>query len=251
MSPKGPSEYQLNLGRVIDTLRHDYPLFFISQPDFSIFVPEVELHDPSGMRIRGLKQYSRIFDMIRFLRRTTMQDAQLTYRLVVTGDTVRVRWSAKLWMRDPAFGMSHTFNGDPAVIHIDGISAYDINTKGLVRSHRLENIVLSGPNNPQRVVSLRFAWPVPGMATPEMAIPFFKLMGQALTRFESERTDTGGAALLPAPLPSPLRPSEKRADKPRVSADVVAHADERPKAQRKQQTKNERGRGLFGWGPQQ
>eukprot|EP00965_Chrysotila_dentata_P075910 2508019-Pleurochrysis_carterae.AAC.1 len=87
MSPKGPSEYQLNLGRVIDTLRHDYPLFFISQPDFSIFVPEVELHDPSGMRIRGLKQYSRIFDMIRFLRRTTMQDAQLTYRLVVTGDT--------------------------------------------------------------------------------------------------------------------------------------------------------------------
>jgi len=175
--PKGPSEYDLNRGRVIDTLRKDYPRYFTAKPDFSIFRSDVELHDPSGKRLQGLKQYERVFDMLRFLRRTTMQDAQLTQRLVISGEAVRVRWSAKLWMRDPALGYN-TFAGEPVLVHLDGISVYDLDAKGFVRAHRLENLQLTGRE--QREVKLAFAWPVSGQAMPELAVPFFRSLVSAV-----------------------------------------------------------------------
>ena len=46
--PRVPSEYDLNLGTAIDTLRRDYPKLFVEKPDLSIFTPTVELFDPSG-----------------------------------------------------------------------------------------------------------------------------------------------------------------------------------------------------------
>ena len=100
--PQGPNIFKLNQGRAIDILRHDYPAFFTQKPDLSIFTSALELHDPSGKRLKGLNQYEKIFDMLRFLRSSCMQDAQITYRLVVSDDTIKVRWSTKLWMRDPA-----------------------------------------------------------------------------------------------------------------------------------------------------
>ena len=75
-------------GRAIDMLRNDYPKVFTEKPDFSIFRKDIELHDPSGKRLTGLSQYEKVFDMLRFLRRTTMQDAQVTYRLVVADERV-------------------------------------------------------------------------------------------------------------------------------------------------------------------
>lgn len=193
-APRGPSEFELNLGRVVDVLRTDYPNFFTQEPDMSIYTDDIELHDPSGMRLHGRKQYRSVFQMLRFLRRTTMQDAELTYRLVVTERTVRVRWSAKMWMRDPATGVNH-LNGGPALVHLDGVSIYDLNDEGLVKAHRLDNIVLSGREH-QQIVNLQFAWPSPGIAMPEMAVPFFRALSEALpadsvagraAKFEAER----------------------------------------------------------------
>merc|ERR1719163_2049540 len=162
-APKGPSEYQLNLGRAIDTLRVDHPRLFTHKPDFSIFTEDVVLRDPSGApRLSGLDQYSRVFDMLRFLRRGTMQDAQLTHSLVVSDSTIRVRWNAKLWMRDPALGFNTLANGEAALVHLDGVSVYELNDAGLVRAHGLENIVISGGEKEQAAVArlnLPFAWP--------------------------------------------------------------------------------------------
>jgi uncharacterized membrane protein YgcG len=50
--PRVPSEYDLNLGTAIDTLRRDYPKLFVEKPDLSIFTPTVELFDPSGKRLQ-------------------------------------------------------------------------------------------------------------------------------------------------------------------------------------------------------
>lgn len=89
----------------------------------SIFTKGIELHDPSGKRLSGMKQYERVFDALRFLRRTTMQDAEMTYRIVVVDEAIRVRWSLKMWMRDPALGLTNMVtNGEPALVHIDGVS---------------------------------------------------------------------------------------------------------------------------------
>lgn len=193
-SPRGPSEFELNLGRVIDVLRTDYPNFFTQEPDLSIYTDDIAVHDPSGERLHGRKQYRSVFQMMRFLRRTTMQDAEITYRLVVTDRTIRVRWSAKMWMRDPALGINHV-NGQPALVHLDGVSSYDLNDEGLVKAHRLDNIELSGRDRKQ-MVNLQFAWPTPAMAMPELAVPFFRALSTALpadsvagraAKFEADR----------------------------------------------------------------
>ena len=99
--PQGPNIFKLNQGRAIDILRHDYPAFFTQKPDLSIFTSALELHDPSGKRLKGLNQYEKIFDMLRFLRRTTMQDAQVTHRTVVVDDRVRHRSSSPSLGRAP------------------------------------------------------------------------------------------------------------------------------------------------------
>jgi len=177
--PKGPSLFQINVGRAIDTLRHDYPVLFTQKPDLSIFTKDVELWDPSGKRLSGITQYSRVFDLLIFLRRTTMQDAQVTYRLVVADEKIRVRWSAKLWMRDPALGLTKTMTGEPAVVHLDGVSNYELDHEGKIRRHRLENIVLRGQEEIEPV-QLAFAWPSARIATPTAAIPFFRSLDQAL-----------------------------------------------------------------------
>ena len=213
----GPSEYELNRGRVVDTLRRDYPKLFKEEPDLSIFTEGIELHDPTGVRLRGIKNYKRMFDTLRFLRRTAMQDAEVTYRLVATDGSVRAPplrpppplldppfplrprprphlpppprgarpWSAKIWARDPALGL-HSF-GASRPLHLDGISAYDLDA-GMVKAHRLKHRDDGARARQQTVANLAFAWPVPGMATPELAIPFFKLMS-------SKMKTSAGAAL--------------------------------------------------------
>merc|ERR1719440_988948 len=157
--PKGPNVYTLNLGRAIDMLRNDYPKVFTEKPDFSIFRKDIELHDPSGKRLTGLSQYEKVFDMLRFLRRTTMQDAQVTYRLVVADERIRVRWTAKLWMRDPALGITTTPNGDRAVVHLDGVSNYDLDSEGKIRKHTIENIILRGADAEAAPMELQLAGP--------------------------------------------------------------------------------------------
>jgi len=179
-SPKGPSVFKLNQGRAIDILRHDYPLFFARKPDLSIFTKDVELHDSSGKRLSGLRQYEKVFDLLLFLRRTTMQDAEVTYRVYVVDEDIRVRWSAKLWMRDPALGLTSVMgSGEPAVVHVDGVSIYELDYEGKVCRHRLENILLRG-RDAAEPVQLAFAWPHAGLATPAAAIPFFRSLHDAL-----------------------------------------------------------------------
>lgn len=50
---KGP-DFEVNLGRVISTLRADYPRIFLDAPSFDIFTDEIELRDP----VRSLSRYS-------------------------------------------------------------------------------------------------------------------------------------------------------------------------------------------------
>lgn len=162
--PKVPSEYDLNLGTAIDTLRRDYPKLFVEKPDLSIFTPTVELFDPSGKRLQGVSQYERIFDMLRFLRRTTMQDSELTYRIVIHDGTIRVRWCAKMHVRDPALGFT-------SLNVIDGVSVYELDSKGKISRHKIETIVMAKPDGLKQPVNLGLLWPTQAQQVPEMALP--------------------------------------------------------------------------------
>lgn len=147
-NPKSPSVFKLNQGRNIDILNHDYPHLLTRPPEFSIFTPEITLHDPL---VSGMLQYKGLFRMMRFLRHTTMHDSEIMHRIVVRDETIHVRWSVKLWMDHPLLP-SHS------VVHLDGLSLYDLDREGKIYRHTLKNIVLRGD---ERAKTFDIAWLVP------------------------------------------------------------------------------------------
>ena len=42
-------DFEPNLGKVIDTLNKDYPLIFIKPLDYSIYIDQIEICDPTGI----------------------------------------------------------------------------------------------------------------------------------------------------------------------------------------------------------
>jgi len=203
LGPSGASEYQLNLGRAIDTLRVDHPRLFTHAPDLSIFTPEVTLRDTSGVTLRGLDKYERVFGMLRFMKRAALQHVELTHRLVVSDRTIRMRWTCKLWLRDPNLDLFPGMGSIQAKLaYVDGVSVYSLNEHGLIYSHRLENVVLRNSFQGSPVANLQFAWPGAQQPVPELARPYFRLLGPALSAgihglFESsllDDDDTGAVA---------------------------------------------------------
>ena len=143
------SDFELNLGRAVDVLRHDYPRLLITPPDLSIYDAErICLVHQGRKRLCGLKKYSKLFDALRFLHSTCMSESQVTHRLVYADAKIRVRWSAALWMRDPALGLTtrpFSKTGEPVLAHLDGVSVYVLDPhSALIVEHRLEHLVLNG-----------------------------------------------------------------------------------------------------------
>ena len=42
-------DFNLKLGKVIDTLNSDYPLLFVKPLDYNIYIDEIEVTDPTGI----------------------------------------------------------------------------------------------------------------------------------------------------------------------------------------------------------
>jgi hypothetical protein len=121
---------------------------------------------------------------------------------------IRVRWSAKLWMRDPALGLTKMANGEPAVVHLDGVSNYHLDAEGKIYKHVIENIIMRGSEEAQPV-QLALSWPKMGL-TPELALPMpFGLR----------------------PLDAPNTWSPPEALKALFTADSESHAAQQPTAQ--------------------
>jgi hypothetical protein len=159
------AEFQMNLGKAMDTLRRDYPdiltkspgtnltnprilLFFESQDvlthhsplfsaDFSIYHDNIRVMDPSGVQLFGRKKYKNAFLIMQTLMKIfyTPQKNKLQYRMVYDfcRSTIRVSWHLEL---HPKIGMG--------VAHVDGISAYAMDaTSGKIVEHRIENLLIN------------------------------------------------------------------------------------------------------------
>ena len=166
------NEYQLNLGRAIDTLRRDYPSMLRDEPDFSIFSPNIRLCDKDRC-LEGLTAYTRVFDVLRFMRNTTMVHDEIGTRVVVEDGTIRVRWNARLTMSTPFGSLPFINNRDEAgrpIVFVDGVSAYEVNETGFIFSHRLEDVEVTPPELQGAVDLALFAWPG-GFTPPVAAVP--------------------------------------------------------------------------------
>ncbi|CAM9776699.1 unnamed protein product, partial [Hapterophycus canaliculatus] len=124
---KEENDFNRGVGKVIDTLRRDYPTLLDEPLDFGIYTPDVQLRDPSGVVLTGLPAYKRMFGTFRFARKTFVHDVSTVFRLSYDGSRqqVRVTWHFIL-------------DATPMVarpVHIDGTSVYSLSTEGLVRRH--------------------------------------------------------------------------------------------------------------------
>lgn len=134
-------EFELKLGKAMDTLRKDYPEMLKSAPDFSIYHEEIETVDPSGFKLHTLSKYKKSFQflhgMLNFFYDPSL--SLLTFRLIYdcARKDIRVSWNAYLVPR-PIYG------GEGNALHLDGISVYVLNrVSGLITQHRVERLLLN------------------------------------------------------------------------------------------------------------
>mmetsp|Transcript_15387 Transcript_15387/g.30859 ORF Transcript_15387/g.30859 Transcript_15387/m.30859 type:complete len:440 (-) Transcript_15387:795-2114(-) len=57
-------EFEINLGRAIDSLKNDYPKILSRNPDFRLYHDDLEVVDPTGVSLHGLANYKRAFAFI-------------------------------------------------------------------------------------------------------------------------------------------------------------------------------------------
>ena len=50
-------DFEPNLGKVIDTLNTDYPLLWFKPLDYSIYIKDIEVTDPTGIAFQGISVY--------------------------------------------------------------------------------------------------------------------------------------------------------------------------------------------------
>ena len=144
--PNAPSEYDLNVGKLVDSLRHDYPMMLESEPDLSLFMNNVEFEGgPFGSSVQGLDRYKRALGSLRWANKVANVDAEIGTRIVLSGGAVRVRWTACMRMRQSPAMAKLGLGGisEPSAV-VDGISVYELDSRGHVRKHRLENVATHG-----------------------------------------------------------------------------------------------------------
>lgn len=57
-------EFEINLGRAVDTLKRDYPKLLTHDPEWNIYHANLEVIDPTGVSLHGLSNYRRAFSFI-------------------------------------------------------------------------------------------------------------------------------------------------------------------------------------------
>merc|ERR1711957_1117394 len=57
-------DYEMKIGRAIDTLRADYPDMLSISPDFSLYHDKIEVADPSGVKLHNLRSYKTSFQFL-------------------------------------------------------------------------------------------------------------------------------------------------------------------------------------------
>jgi len=93
-------EFEINLGRAIDTLRADYPDLLKSAPDFDIYSEKIVAVDPGGAELVGITAYKRFFKFLHMAIGLfyNKEESGVTFKLVydwARGD-IRVSWHASV-----------------------------------------------------------------------------------------------------------------------------------------------------------
>ena len=134
-------EFELRVGRALDILRSDYPDILTKQPNFNIYSNDIEVVDPSGVKVHGLSAYKNSFRILHALVRFIYCPARstLTFRMCFdkARQNIRIHWNAEVIPRE-------IFGGSRTTLHVDGISVYEISQMtGEIVQHRIEHLLMN------------------------------------------------------------------------------------------------------------
>jgi len=134
-------EFELKLGKAMDTLRKDYPDMLKTAPDFSIYHDDIEVVDPSGFKLHNLNRYKASFrflhGMLNFFYDSNL--SMLTFKIIYdcARKDIRVSWNAYLVPRA-------IYGGEGNALYLDGISVYVLDRlSGMIVEHRVEHLLLN------------------------------------------------------------------------------------------------------------
>jgi len=141
-------EYELNLGKAMDVLRHDYPGMIHKTPDFSIYHDEIKVVDPSGVQVSGIANYKSSFTFVQTMAKFfyNMDASTVQHRMVYdfARQSIRIPWNAVL--------VPKVVGNRRNSMYVDGISVYKMDSNsGKIIDHTVErvlvnNIPLAQPN---------------------------------------------------------------------------------------------------------
>jgi hypothetical protein len=140
-SERSPTEFELHVGRALDTLRADYPAILTEPPDYSIYDDRIEVVDPSGVKVHGKASYKNAFRLLHALVKFIYCPAKSSMQMRMCFDqarhNIRISWNARVVPRD-------IFGGSRRVVHAAGISVYEFDREtGRIVQHRIERLLLN------------------------------------------------------------------------------------------------------------
>ena len=132
---RGPSDFELNLGRAIDALRSDVPAFADRELSWDIYADNVQLADPSGVQTRGLQNYKQFFGVIRMFRRVMIDKVDITFKLRYdwSSKIIKVTWYSKWYAR-----------GSSKAAYVDATSSFHLDDQGKVFKHVVDRVQVGG-----------------------------------------------------------------------------------------------------------
>lgn len=152
--PHSPTDYELSLGKIVDTLRSDYPAIFERGPDFEIYDKHVilELGRPfhAVSALHGKRAYCRALGTLQQLASSAVRDGTVTFHIsdgTPYGHALRVHWTCRGQLR---------CLGRP--VHISAISLYSVAPQAptpagccpslshLINRHTLEFVEIHPPS---------------------------------------------------------------------------------------------------------
>jgi len=148
-------EFNMHLGRAMETLRKDMQSILHTSPDYKIYHDDIEVKDPSGVQLVGIDKYrSSISFLQTFLRFWfDIPRSGIQYRMMheYYSNSIRISWNIVLVPKAPwsLFGRQS--------VHVDGISIYRLDSKsGKILEHKFETLIInsSAAKPPYGIMSL-------------------------------------------------------------------------------------------------
>mmetsp|Transcript_6304 Transcript_6304/g.9148 ORF Transcript_6304/g.9148 Transcript_6304/m.9148 type:complete len:245 (-) Transcript_6304:452-1186(-) len=133
-------EFEMNLGKAMDVLRHDYPDMLTTTPEFSIYHENLNVVDPSGVQLIGISSYKKSFQFLQALVGLfyNVEKSSVQFRMVYDFARQSIRISFNVMLVPKVVG------NDRNSLYIDGISVYKMDSmSGKIIEHRVENLVFN------------------------------------------------------------------------------------------------------------